>query len=288
MEEIEMKLFVLILVVVVWIHISSLLPGNGMSASAEKVGGKKYTNSLGMKFVYIQPGRFTMGSPENETQRNQDEKQRGVTISKGFFMQDMKGFLPTEMSQAHWLKIMGSNPSYLKNPRRNLPIENVSYHDVSRFLESLNGMEKKGKYRLPTEAEWEYACRAGTATPFYFGKCITTGQANFNGDYPMGDCPEGDNRKKTVPVSSFRKNPWGLYDMHGNVWEWCSNWYSRTPYELGNNIDPKGPEKGKYKVIKGGSWKFMAHDARSANRDRCAPDLGLCYIGFRLVYEPRE
>ncbi len=136
-------------------------------------------------------------------------------------------------------------------------------------------------YRLPTEAEWEYACRAGTETPFFFGKCLSTEQANYNGNYPLSSCPIGKFREKTVPVESFKPNAHGLYNMHGNVWEWCQDWYGA--YTTEPVTDPEGPSKGEYRVIRGGSWDDYAEDCRSALRGNTTPVERDSNLGFRLV-----
>ncbi|MBF0224029.1 MAG: formylglycine-generating enzyme family protein [Desulfobacterales bacterium] len=181
-----------------------------------------------MKFVYIEPGEFMMGSPSNEPGRDSDdETQHKVRITRGFYMQQ------TQVTQAQWKKIMGKNPSYFQNAGDNAPVETISWVDCKEFIEKLNQMEGGNFYRLPTEAEWEFACRAGTTTPFSFGKCLSTEDANYDGNYPLGNCPKGIYREKPLPVASFSPNKWGLYDMHGNVWEWCLDIYA-------SDIDKKG------------------------------------------------
>ncbi|MCP4350629.1 MAG: SUMF1/EgtB/PvdO family nonheme iron enzyme [Desulfobacterales bacterium] len=231
------------------------------------------TETLGMKFVYIKPGAFTMGSPdESEKGRNGDEKQHRVTLTKGFYMQT------TEVTQRQWKAIMGSNPSSFKGCEE-CPVENVSWNDTQEFIKKLN-QKREGVYRLPTEAEWEYAARAGTDTPFYFGKCLSTDQANYNGNYPLEGCPKGEYREKTTPVASFKANLWGLYDMHGNVWEWCQDWYSNYPSTAVS--DPSGPKTGSDRVFRGGSWGNAAGRCRSASRNHYSPGGRSRYLGFRL------
>ncbi|QTA82859.1 Sulfatase-modifying factor enzyme domain-containing protein [Desulfonema limicola] len=176
-------------------------------------------SEIKMKFVYIRPGEFMMGSPKDEPERSDDEVLHKVILTKGFYMQT------TPVTQAQWKAVMGSNPSRFKDGGDNCPVENVSWDDAQDFIKALNKTAGKQKYRLPTEAEWEYACRAGTKTPFYTGRCLGTDQANYDGNNPLKGCPKGIYRKKTTPVGSFPSNPWGLYDMHGNVWEWCQDWY---------------------------------------------------------------
>ena len=222
----------------------------------------RFTNSLGQAFVYIKPGTFWMGSPSDEPKRDSDETRHKVTLTKGFYLQT------TEVTQGQWERVMGSNPSYFKNCGADCPVENVSWEDIQEFIRKLNREEGK-KYRLPTEAEWEYACRAGTETPFSFGKCLSTDQANYDGNYPMPGCGKGAYREKPAPVKSFAPNAWGLYDMHGNVWEWCEDW--KGDYPSGAVTDPEGPSNGSVRVLRGGSWSNYAGNCRSANRRGGAP-----------------
>jgi len=163
----------------------------------KKEAKKEFTNSIGMKFVLIPAGEFMMGSPESEAERGSHETRHKVRITKAFYMQT------TEVTQAQWKAVMGSNPSYFKND--NLPVEQVRWHDIQEFIRKLN--RKEGvTYCLPTEAEWEYACRAGTTTPFHFGSTITTSQVNYNANFPYGNAPKGVYRRKTTPVGSFNSN----------------------------------------------------------------------------------
>ncbi|TES90079.1 MAG: hypothetical protein E3J94_05540 [Desulfobacteraceae bacterium] len=234
------------------------------------------TNSIGMKFVSIPAGTFMMGSPSDEPGRDNDERQHRVTLSKGFYMQ------ATEVTQGQWQSIMGNNPSYFENCGDNCPVEKVSWNDCQDFIRRLNQKEGTNKYRLPTEAEWEYACRAGSTTPFYTGTCISTDQANYDGDYSMPGCPRGEDREKTVRAGSFQPNLWVLYDMHGNVWEWCQDWYG--DYPTGQVTDPKGPSYGDSRVIRGGGWFNDARYCGSAYRSRNDPDIRGHYgLGFRVA-----
>jgi sulfatase modifying factor 1 len=234
----------------------------------------KNTNPRGMKFVYIKPGTFMMGSPANDPERYYDEKQHRVTLTKGFLLQT------TEVTQSQWEAVMGKNPSKFKGCGK-CPVERVSWRNVREFIRKLNQREGTDKYRLPTEAEWEYAARAGTTSPFAFGTCLSTDQANYKGNYPMPGCSKGQYRKKTVPVASFAPNAWGLYDMHGNVWEWVQDWYH--DYYDGSVTDPTGPATGTYRVIRGGSWYHFARGCRSAYRVYDTPYYRYSYIGFRLA-----
>jgi formylglycine-generating enzyme required for sulfatase activity len=231
------------------------------------------------EFVLIQPGTFMMGSPENEQGRCDDEVLHKVTITKPFYMQT------TPVTQAQWQAVMGSNPSHFKGD--NLPVENVSWNDCQEFIQHLN-QRGEGQYRLPTEAEWEYACRAGTTTPFAIGNGVDldSTQANFDGNYPYGQGKEGVDRQETTPVKSFAPNNWGLYDMHGNVYEWCQDWYG--DYPSGATTDPQGPSSGSYRVYRGGDWDGFARYARSALRVPVRPVYCNENLGFRLVKEYKE
>jgi formylglycine-generating enzyme required for sulfatase activity len=163
---------------------------------------------------------------------------------------------------------MGNNPSNFKLGAQH-PVETVSWDDAKAFTKKLTAMNNGlYKFRLPTEAEWEYACRAGTTTPFYFGETISTDQANYDGNYVYGPGREGEYRKKTTPVGSFPPNDFGLYDMHGNVWEWCEDWYGEEYYKHSPRDNPKGPETGELRVLRGGSWLNFPRALRCALRLR--------------------
>jgi formylglycine-generating enzyme required for sulfatase activity len=238
--------------------------------------GKAYSNSVGMKFVLIRKGTFAMGSLFREKGRNIDEKHHRVTIEDSFYLQ------ATEVTQGQWKKVMGdkNNPSYFKDCD-DCPVEQVSWNDAQEFITKLNKMEKTKKYRLPKEAEWEYACRARTKKAYHTGDCISTEEANFNGNYPLEGCQKGEFRESTIAVGSFAPNPRGLYDMHGNVWEWCQDWLGDYPSSQVTN--PKGPKHGSQRVIRGGSWNSLGRDLRSACRFGSAPDSRANYIGFRIA-----
>jgi formylglycine-generating enzyme required for sulfatase activity len=239
--------------------------------------GETLTNSLGMTFVYIPPGTFMMGSLEDDPgSYGYDRPRHQVTLTKGYYLQT------TEVTQYQWEAVMGKNPSYFSSCGDDCPVENVSWNKVQEFISALNAREGTIKYRLPTEAEWEYAARAGTTTPFAFGNCLLTSQANYRGDDPLTGCPSGEYRSRTVPVASFAPNAWGLYDMHGNVCEWCSDEYGSYPsYPV---TDPTGPSYGPYfRVWRGGSWYHGAGYCRSAYRDSRGATNDDYYIGFRLA-----
>ena len=233
-----------------------------------------FTNSLGMTFNLIPAGTFMMGSPADEPERYSNETLHQVTLTKSYYMQT------TEVTQGQWREVMGSNPSYFTSCGDDCPVERVSWNDVQAFITELN-KRGEGTYRLPTEAEWEYAARAGTTTPFYTGNCLSTNEANYDGGFPLTGCPSGVYRGKTVPVASFAPNAWGLYDMHGNVWEWVQDWYGSYP--SGAVTDPTGPSSGSFRVFRGGSWVSTAGYCRSANRFLSNPDYRFDDGGFRLV-----
>jgi formylglycine-generating enzyme required for sulfatase activity len=194
---------------------------------------KQFTNSIGMKFVWIPPGSFMMGSSRKEDGRRDNETRHKVTLTKGFYLGAYA------VTQEQWQAVMGNNPSYHRHGK-NLPVENVSWDDCQEFLRKM--AKKDGRaYRLPAEAEWEYACRAGTTTPYHYGEMISTDQANFDGTtLPSGNTRKGIFRNKTTPVGSFSANAWGLFDMHGNVWQWCADLYVGDYPEIAV-VDPDVP-----------------------------------------------
>jgi len=232
----------------------------------------------GMIFVELPPGRFTMGSASDETGRNDDEALHDVEITRPFLLGQ------NEVTQQEWRTVMGTAPSHFSSCGPRCPVENINYFDVQKFLEKLNAHPPQTlRYRLPTEAEWEYACRARTTGPFSTGENLTTAQANYNGRQPYGSFPAGDFRQKTTPVGTFPLNPWGLADMHGNVWEWTSDWYGPYSEVRAANIDPRSGPSGEKRVIRGGSWFFDANSARCALRYTHAPQDKGFSLGFRVA-----
>jgi formylglycine-generating enzyme required for sulfatase activity len=238
---------------------------------------KTITNSIGMKLVLIPKGTFMMGSPIEEEGAKNDEKQHQVTIGKDYYLG------VTEVTQGQYEKVMGTNPSYFqkrvirKSDSSMYPVEQVSWEDAVEFCKKLSDLPEEKKagrvYRLPTEAEWEYACRAGSKAAYSFGANSKT-----LGDYAWFGENSGN---QTHPVGEKKANAWGLYDMHGNVWEWCSDWYG--VYPKGSVSDPSGPSEGSIRVDRGGSWAYGAANCRSAYRGWGAPSYRIGNDGFRVA-----
>ncbi|MFO7713332.1 formylglycine-generating enzyme family protein [Desulfosarcina sp.] len=271
--------------------IASPLP----EASAGSEGKK--TNSLGMEFVWLAPGSFDMGSPPGEANRDDDERQHRVTLTRGFYMQT------TEVTVGQWRRFTRETGhrseaetdggayvwsgkewekkagTYWDSPgfsqADSHPVTCVSWNDVQAFIGWLNG-KGEGAYRLPTEAEWEYAARAGSTGRFCFG------------DSDSGLDPYawhgGNSGRRTHPAGTRQPNVWGLHDMHGNGWEWCQDLYG--DYPSGAVTDPAGPSSGESRVLRGGCWDERARHCRSANREGLEPGARLNYFGFRLVHLP--
>ncbi|MEP7338137.1 MAG: formylglycine-generating enzyme family protein [Acidobacteriota bacterium] len=206
-----------------------------------------------------------------------------VTISYSFKMGKY------EVTQEQWYKVMGNNPSKFESEKvggdsRKHPVEQVSWDDVQEFIRRLNSTEETNTYRLPSEAEWEYACRAGTTTHFAFGSSLSSAQANINGVFPYGGAPKGIYREKTLLVGSFAPNAFGIFDMHGNVWEWCKDdWhgnYKGAPIDGSAWIEAR---RGSDRMSRGGSWDDDAVYCRSAFRSHDSPGYRNDALGFRLV-----
>ncbi|MBN2308308.1 MAG: SUMF1/EgtB/PvdO family nonheme iron enzyme [Candidatus Hydrogenedentes bacterium] len=248
---------------------SALAPGTTRTVD---LGG-----GVNMELVWIPPGTFMMGSPADEEGSSDSEgPPHRVMLTKGFWMGKY------EVTQAQWEAVMdGRNPSYFQGGK-NLPVERVSWNDCQEFIEKLNGRTGAG-FRLPTEAEWEYACRAGTTTPFHFGETISTSQANYDGNYVYGNGRKGEFRRKTTPVGSFPANPWGLHDMHGNVGEWCLDWFREDYYADSPNRNPEGPPWGEGRVMRGGAWELAPPECTSADRGAEEPTGSRDALGFRVV-----
>jgi len=230
-------------------------------------------NEVKQTFILIPAGGFLMGSPNNEPQRRSNEIQHKVILTKDFWIAD------TACTQGLWEAVMGKNPAIFKGALR--PVENVSWNDCKEFIAKLNELEGTDKYRLPTEAEWEYACRAGSKSAFSNGDITVVDWLDKNLD-KMG-WYWGNSDNKTHEVGQREPNGWGLYDMHGNVWEWCEDWYDSGYYKDSPIDDPKGPNKGVSRVLRGGCWGSFAGFARSAFRFRFVPVSRLSYVSFRLA-----
>ena len=230
-------------------------------------------NGVNMEMVLIPAGTFMMGSPESEAERSDDETQHQVTISKPYYL----GKYP--VTQAQWQQVMGNNPSHFKGDKL-LPVEKVSWDETQAFCLKLKEITQ-APFGIPTEAQWEYACRAGTKTPFHFGSELNGRQANCDGTAPYGTETKGPYLKKTTPVGKYQANAWGLYDMHGNVWEWCSDW--EGDYPTGSVTDPIGPATGSSRVRRGGSWYNDAVCCRSAFRLGSVPSFRDYDLGFRVA-----
>jgi len=244
----------------------------GGTQKVSAVAGKRLNaNSVGMEFISIPAGSFTMGSPKKEKGRGDDEKQVKVTITRAFELGK------TVVTQQQWIEVMETTP-WKREYGNNYPAVNVSWNDATKFCKKLTALERKSgklsakqKYRLPTEAEWEYACRAGTTTAYSCGD-----DESSLGDYAWYDDNSG---AELHEVATKKPNPWGLFDMHGNVWEWCEDWYTES---LSGGDDPKGPSAGSYRVLRGGNWR-SASGCRSASRLYSSPASRDGYCGFRIV-----
>ena len=241
-------------------------------------------SALDLEMIWVEPGTFTMGSPVSKANRSSKETQHLVTLTKGFYLGKY------EVTQEQYRKVMGKNPSRLKGNK--LPVEMVSWNDAVAFCEALTKMELQNNYgrddysenkittgswefNLPTEAQWEYACRAGTVTKYSWGNRISPQHANY------GD--SGIN--KTVEVGSYKANPWGFFDMHGNMWEMTADWWSWGAYPRSSVIDPRGPNQGSTRVLRGGSWGHTGPLLRSAYRYSYIPSHRILNIGFRVGFQ---
>ena len=260
-------------VVLVLFHLLALLH------PAKAQAPKEITNSIGVKLVLIPKGTFMMGSPESEQGRNENETQHEVTISKDYYL----GVY--EVTQAQYEKVMGKNLSLFQgakvgNENADLPVENVSWDEAVKFCKKLSALPEEKKagrvYRLPTEAEWEYACRAGSKTAYSFD--------DEEGLLPEYGWFRRNSSRRTHTVGLLEPNAWGLHDMHGNVWEWCSDWYEEYP--KGAVSDPTGPKEGSYRVLRGGCWNDEAAYCRSAFRYRFDPSYRSYSLGFRVALSP--
>lgn len=232
--------------------------------------------STGMVLIELPPGAFAMGSTPSEVGRKPDEPIHDVSLGAAFYLGRF------EVTQQEWRAVMGTAPSRFSDCGPRCPVESVSFDDAQKFLAKLNARSAAAvRFRLPTEAEWEYGCRAGTASPFSTGATITTAQANYDGRRAPGASPADAFRGRPTAAGTLDPNPWGLADMHGNVAEWTADWYA--PYLEGMAIDPRGPSAGNTRIVRGGSWGAGADSSRCASRSSAAPDHREAGIGFRVA-----
>ena len=271
LKKFEKLLFLFFIVVLACIFVPAPV------LASEKV----FRNSLGMEFVLTPAGTFIMGSPQDELYRSKSEVQHPVTISRPFYMQT------TEVTLKQWWAVMGKRFFGRLKGADDMPVTRVSWYDCMKFIKKLNA-QKEGVYRLPTEAEWEYACRAGTSTAYSWGNRIDCTKAMYsNNSKKSNECLDYVSSRglavdRPAPVKSYPPNAWGLYDMHGNVWEWCYDWHG--DYAKGSVVDPRGPDSGTRKVRRGGSWFGDGYSCRSANRNYSHPASRYRTTGFRLVW----
>ncbi len=274
---------------------ASLFAGDGQSKTpAETFAGSKGGDERevgGLKLCWCPPGRFRMGSPRDEPERRPGEDQVDVTLSKGFWTGKF------EVTQGQWKRVVGDFPGRLTaGAGDDFPVYTINFAEAEQFCRMLTEkahasgeLPKEWEFRLPTEAQWEYACRAGTTTATSFGDKLSSKQANFQGR-PYNGAEEGPSLKRTAPVGSYPANPWGLHDMHGNVFEWCRDWYH---LRLPGGVDPdlygaksSASRSGNgdiSRVRRGGCWADEGWPCRSAFRLRFEPERRHDHIGFRVV-----
>ena len=242
----------------------------GCTESEKLADESNYTNSIGLEFVKLPEGEFMMGSPSDEEEILSNENPvHKVTIENSYYLSKY------EVTQEQWKSVMGNNPSYFKGD--DLPVESVSWYDVQKFINKLNEMEGTNKYRLPSEAEWEYACRAGTTTTYFFGD-----NESKLGDYAWY---WGNSEKMTHPVGQKKPNSWGLYGMSGNVLEWCQDKWHDNYADAPSNGSAWEEGNSSYRVVRSGSWNASPKACYSAYRFRLVPDTRVKFVGFRLLRE---
>jgi formylglycine-generating enzyme required for sulfatase activity len=300
-----------------WLRSFALAGETGASSGQAENAERAVINSIGMKLVLIPAGQFTMGSPDTERDRDRDETQHPVRITHTFYL------AAYETTQQEFQDVLGRNPSRFSSQSgnskvtgidtRRFPVEYVSWYEAVDFCNSLSSKEGlppyyrlqgvvresdgaisdlaaveilSGRgYRLPTEAEWEYACRGGATSPFHFGSQLTGREANTNG-YSYGADGAGPNLARTAAVGAYSPNAFGLFDLHGNVWEWCQDWYGQDYYATSPADDPTGPASGTFRVLRGGSWFNFPRNARAAYRFRSQPHTRDHNFGFRVARNP--
>jgi formylglycine-generating enzyme required for sulfatase activity len=260
------------------------------AATADRDGrgsslARRLTNGVGMTLVLIPPGTYRMGSPSTESLRGNDEgPQHEVTLTESFYM----SIYP--VTQRQFMTVMSYNPSFFTEVRGGspeFPAESVTWDEANEFCRKLSDTPAEkaaGRvYRLPTEAEWEYACRGGMAMPFSSGATLSSREANFNGNYPYGIVARGPYKEMTTKVGSYSPNPFGLFDMHGNVWEWCADFYERNYYKNSPRFNPGGPGEGELRIVRGGSCFNIGQFCRSAYRFGISPGNRDRDVGMRVV-----
>jgi uncharacterized protein (TIGR02996 family) len=263
-------------------------------ASGVRPCGPEVVNSLGVRLALVPAGKFLMGSPPEESGRDDDEGPvHEVEITRPFYL----GVFP--ITQEQFERVTGGNPSaFARRGRsarsvgrlstRTFPVECVSWREASDFCRELSSWPEEARagrrYRLPTEAEWEYACRAaGTSSaPFHLGRSLCSTQANFDGGFPY-EAQRGPYLRRTSAAGSYPPNALGLFDLHGNIWEWCSDWYEADYYTRSPPADPTGPAQGEQRVLRGGAWFFRGVMCRSARRYQCGPREAGDIFGFRVA-----
>ena len=231
--------------------------------------------TTGMEFIRIEPGSFDMGSPAEEPYREDQEVLHRVTLTQSFYLGRF------EVTQGEWEAVMGENPSQFQECGSDCPVETVNYVDIEAFVAALEELSGE-RFRLPTEAEWEYACRADEGSVFGIGEQISSAVANFDGSDPFPGAESGPYRARPTPVGSFPANAWGLHDMNGNVWEWCED--DHCPYPEGPVVDPLARCGAELQVIRGGSWYYGPDSARCGLRYTHRPLDDGPSLGFRLVW----
>ena len=283
-------------------HARAEVPGSDVAREHQQRWAKQLkipavqANSIGMEMVLIPAGEFLMGSPEGEKDSASDQHpQHPVQITKPFYM------AAYTVTQGEYQRVMGSNPSCFSASGKGgekvstmdtsrFPVEQVSWEEAVGFCRKLSALPEEqaaGRaYRLPTEAEWEYACRAGSSTPFHFGSVLNGNEANCDGNYPYGTETKGQYLGRTTAVGSYRPNAFGLFDMHGNVRQWCQDWYGSDYYANSPTEDPTGPSTASNRVARGGSWDDYAGSCPAAHRGNHLPDSHNPILGFRVALIP--
>ena len=242
------------------------------SCQAADAPPQTYLNSIKMEFVRVPAGVFFMGSQDYEEGSSKEKPRHEVHITKPFYLGKY------EVTQRQWLAVMGTeHPSNFSSPDR--PVDEVSWNDVQLFIQKLNELEREGSYRLPTEAEWEYAARAGSETAYSFGDNSKSKPLTEYAWYELNA------EKQSHPVGTLQPNAWGLYDMHGNISEWVQDLYGKNYYAISPKEDPMGPATGRKRVVRGGSWIHQAYSCRSAFRGYFSADYTDSDFGFRIVKE---